>query len=189
VDVTAKKAAYAALFTALTAIGAFIRIPMPLVPFSMQTFFVYMSGTLLGASAGFMSQLAYLLLGLAGLPIFTQGGGIGYVIVPTFGYLLAHPPAALVIGKLSESINFTMASAWQVFLRIFLVICSGAIIIYGTGTVYLYICSRFFIGKEISFTTALWTGFVIFIPVSLVKILMATYLTLKIKRNAKILLP
>ena len=75
------------LFTVLTAVGAFIKIPLGAVPVSLQTVFVLLSALLLGKKAA-ISQGLYVLLGLLGLPIFTGGGGIGYVLTPTFGYLI-----------------------------------------------------------------------------------------------------
>ena len=67
-----------ALFTALTAVGAFIRIPTAWVSFTLQIFFTFLAGILLGPGWGALSQLIYVLLGLAGVPIFTQGGGFGW---------------------------------------------------------------------------------------------------------------
>ena len=61
-----------ALFAALTAIGAFIKIPTPLVPFTLQYLFCAYSGILLGAKHGLYSQLLYLGVGLMGFPVFTQ---------------------------------------------------------------------------------------------------------------------
>ena len=77
-----------ALFAALTAVGAFITIPVPPVPFSLQIFFAILAGALLGSRQGAMSIVIYLLLGLCGLPVFTKGAGLSYLLQPTFGYLL-----------------------------------------------------------------------------------------------------
>ena len=68
-----------ALFAALIAVGAFIRIPVPLVPFTMQTFFIVLSGMMLGKKLGAASALVYLAVGLVGFPVFTQGGGQGSI--------------------------------------------------------------------------------------------------------------
>ncbi len=68
----------AALFSALTAVGAFISIPAAAAPITMQYFFTLMSGIILGKKWGALSQLIYLLVGLAGFPVFTQGGGLSY---------------------------------------------------------------------------------------------------------------
>ncbi|MDO4281865.1 MAG: biotin transporter BioY, partial [Peptococcaceae bacterium] len=75
------------IFTALIAVGAFIRIPVPLVPFTMQVFFVIMAGLMLGARQAAVSTGVYVFLGLVGVPIFTQGGGPSYIFQPTVGYL------------------------------------------------------------------------------------------------------
>ena len=79
---------YCALFTALIAVGAFIRIPVPVVPFTLQYLFTMLAGLLLGAKRGAGSVTVYMLLGLAGLPIFTEGGGISYLFKPSFGYII-----------------------------------------------------------------------------------------------------
>ena len=74
-----------AFFTALIAIGAFIRIPVPVVPFTLQFLFTTMAGMLLGNKLGGASVLVYIALGLLGLPIFASGWGDGYYPV-YFGY-------------------------------------------------------------------------------------------------------
>lgn len=88
-----------ALFAALIAVGAFIRVPVPLVPFTMQTFFVVLAGMLLGKKLGAASALVYLAIGLIGIPVFTQGG-IGYVLKPSFGYLIGFIVAAFITGAI-----------------------------------------------------------------------------------------
>ena len=69
------------MFTALTAIGAFIQVPVPYMDyFTLQFFFVLLAGLVLGGNKGALSVGCYVLLGLLGLPIFAAGGGIGYVL-------------------------------------------------------------------------------------------------------------
>lgn len=63
---------YCALFTALIAVGAFIKIPIPVVPFTLQYLFTMLAGILLGSRLGSLSVLAYMILGLIGLPIFQR---------------------------------------------------------------------------------------------------------------------
>ena len=79
-----------ALFTALSAIGAFIRIPVPLVPFTLQITFTTLAGLLLGSKKGAISVAVYVLMGLIGIPVFTQGGGFSYVLKPSFGFCSLH---------------------------------------------------------------------------------------------------
>lgn len=68
---------YCGLFTALIAVGAFIKIPIPVVPFTLQYLFTMLAGLLLGSRLGTLSVLSYMLLGLAGLPIFSEGAESG----------------------------------------------------------------------------------------------------------------
>ena len=95
----------AALFAALTAVGAFIRFPLGTMSVTLQFMFTAMAGVLLGAKWGAVSQTVYVVLGLVGLPVFTMGGGIGYVMQPSFGFLLGLIPTAWVIGRLTEKEN------------------------------------------------------------------------------------
>ncbi len=70
-----------------SAIGAFIRIPVPLVPFTLQITFTTLAGLfLLGSKKGAISVAVYVLMGLIGIPVFTQGGGFSYVLKPSFGF-------------------------------------------------------------------------------------------------------
>ena len=87
-------------FVLLTALGARVAVPLPgtPVPFTFQVVAVLLAGWLLGPRLGAASQLSYLAVGAAGLPVFAAGGGLAYVMGPTGGYLLAFPVAAWVVG-------------------------------------------------------------------------------------------
>ena len=135
-----------AMFVALIAIGAFITIHIPLVPLSLQDMFVLLAAVLLGPKWGCLSVCIYLVMGLAGIPIFTQGGGIGYFLKPTFGYLLGYIPASYIVGKLVHKVEKPK------FKHIFLSCLAGIAVIYFFGTVYLLLLNRFYLGN----TIALW---------------------------------
>lgn len=95
--------AYASLLAALTAVGAYIAIPVGPVPIVLQNLFVYLTGLLLGGRWGLMGIAAYLLAGAVGLPVFAGGkGGIGHLVGPTGGYLLGFLPAVAIIGIITE---------------------------------------------------------------------------------------
>jgi biotin transport system substrate-specific component len=95
------QAFWIATFAILTAAGAQFEIPTQPVPFTFQTFFVLLSGAMLGKRNGFVSMSLYLVLGVAGLPVFSTGGfGLARLLGPTGGYLLSFPIAAFVIGYL-----------------------------------------------------------------------------------------
>lgn len=89
------------VFAALTALGAHIAVPLGFtpVPMTLQTLFVLLAGLLLGPAAGAASQLLYLGLGLAGVPVFAMGAaGLPWLLGPTGGYLMAFPAAAALAG-------------------------------------------------------------------------------------------
>ena len=65
-----KEMTMCAMFTVLITAGAFIKIPIPVVPFTLQFLFTLMAGLLLGGRLGAISVALYALLGLAGLPVF-----------------------------------------------------------------------------------------------------------------------
>lgn len=78
---------YVALFIVLITIGAKVVIPIPVCPFTLQLLFTTLAGLVLGPVYGGISVLCYIVLGLIGVPVFATGGGFGYVLQPTFGYL------------------------------------------------------------------------------------------------------
>ena len=96
---SARKLVYTALLAALTAAGAFIRIPIGISVITLQFLFTAMAGVLLGPGGGALSQGVYVALGLVGLPIFTAGGGFGYVLQPSFGFLLGLIPAGAAAAR------------------------------------------------------------------------------------------
>ncbi len=73
------------------------------VPITLQTFGVLLAGAVLGATRGFLAVALYVVVGLAGLPIFSGGaGGVGVLAGPSVGYLLGFAPAAFLCGFLVE---------------------------------------------------------------------------------------
>ena len=155
------------LFAALAAVGAFIRVPMPLVPFTLQLFFTTMAGLLLGGELGALSVVIYLITGLIGIPVFTSGGGPSYVLQPSFGYLLGFVPGAFVVGKLTQVKRPSI-------VRVFLACVAGVLAIYAVGVPYLYLVCRFHLGKIIGFKILMTDYFLTFLPADAIKIVLAT---------------
>jgi len=91
-----------AIFVALMVAGAFIQIPCVPVPITLQTVFCVLAGLLLGWKKGAISMAVYCFAGLIGIPVFTAGGGIFYVLKPTFGYILGFILAAAVAGLIAN---------------------------------------------------------------------------------------
>ena len=162
------------VFVILTSLGAFVRIPLPFtpVPITLQTFFVLLSGAFLG-SLGALSQIIYVLLGIAGFPIFTGcGSGLIYLFGPTGGYLLGFILAAIF---LSRFINYTKDSLFPVFV----IFCIADFILLSCGVFWLKIIFGYSLAK------LLFLGFIPFIPGDLFKALVASILFLKIKSRLK----
>jgi len=156
------------LFVALTAAGAFVKIPLAPVPISLQTLFVMLAGVVLGAKLGALSQAAYVILGLLGLPIFTAGGGPGYILQPSFGYLIGFIFGAYITGKTLEGSGRGLDRG-RGALRVFLAVLAGLLAVYICGVGYLYFLLNFVIGKGIALSSAIKVGFLVFLPGDLAK--------------------
>ncbi len=130
------------LFAALIAVGAFIRITIPTEPypftFSLQWLFVLLAGFLLGAKMGTMSVAAYVIIGLAGVPVFVHGGGPQYIFRAGFGFLLGFIAAAFVIGLLSKGVGKAQGSTGRELVRLLIAAVAGLVVYYFIGTAYYY---------------------------------------------------
>lgn len=164
-----------ALFAALTAVGAFIRIPLGYSSITLQTFFTAMAGCVLGPWYGALSQLVYVALGLVGLPIFTQGGGIGYLMQPTCGFLIGLIPAAWVIGRIAGR----KPEPKQIVPACLL----GYGVLYAIGVPYMALILNTFLGKGMGFSAIMWAGMIPFLPGDMIKILCITLLMPPILRQ------
>lgn len=164
-----------ALFAALTAVGAFIRIPLGYSSITLQTFFTAMAGCVLGPWYGALSQLVYVALGLVGLPIFTQGGGIGYLMQPTCGFLIGLIPAAWVIGRIAGR----KPEPKQIVPACLL----GYGVLYAIGVPYMALILNTFLGKCMGFSAIMWAGMIPFLPGDMIKILCITLLMPPILRQ------
>ncbi|MBN2415694.1 biotin transporter BioY [bacterium] len=160
------------LFAALTATGGIIRIPLPPVPFTLQTLFVYMAGALLGARRGAASQLLYLAVGLMGIPVFGAGGGPGYILQPTFGYLLGFPAAAWLTGRLTASLPGRIPAGKLIRSGL-----TAMPLIIGPGACYLYLNLTFISGTGITLWKTIWTGIIVFLPAEMIKLVIAAVIT------------
>lgn len=162
------------MFAALTAVGAFIKIPIPYVPFTLQYMFCALAGMILGSRLGALSQIVYVAIGLMGLPVFAEGGGISYIFKPTFGYLIGFIAAAFVIGKIREK------TKELTFLKAFLALLCGLFFIYFFGVAYLYLSCNFYLAQKISLFSAIFYGLVVCIAGDLILTVVTAYLSVKV---------
>ena len=170
-----RRMVYAAMFGALTAIGAFIVIPLQPVPISLQTFFCSLAGVLLGGYTGALSQIVYILLGIIGLPVFAGGkAGLGTLFGPTGGYLIGFIAAAFVIGKIMEA-RRNPGMAWIV-----LALLIGNLVLYALGVLQLSFIAH------LSVIKSLLVGVVPFLPGDLLKLTAAAMIGLKLRQQFKV---
>lgn len=143
-----------AMFAALTAIGAFITIPLPIVPFTLQYFFCALGAILLGAKRGMLAQVLYVGIGLIGVPVFTRGGGPQYIFQPTFGYLIGFIVAAYIIGRISQEMKELNIR------RIFMACLFGIGAIYLFGCIHMYVIFNFYLGQVMSVWKVISVGII-----------------------------
>ncbi len=157
------------LFSALIAAGAFIKIPIPFVPFTMQFMFTNLAGLLLGKRLGTTSVLVYIFIGLMGIPVFTMGGGLGYLLQPTFGYIIGMAIGTAVTGRLTEGKDSMKTLVAAGFLNI--------LIVYSFGMLYFYIIRKVYMENPISlFNLLIYCGLV-FIPGDSLSAVLGAYIT------------
>lgn len=101
-----KKLILCALFAALTAVCSMVSIPLQPVPINLATLSVFLAGGLLGSKYGAVSQAVYVLLGVVGVPVFSNFSAGPHVIVgPTGGFIIGYIAGAWLTGFLVEKLG------------------------------------------------------------------------------------
>ncbi len=174
---TTKETVLIGIFTALMVIMAQVTIPLGIspVPITMQVFALCFAASVQGAKCAVTSQLIYIMLGIAGVPVFSGfGSGLSAVAGPKGGYIVSFPLAALVIGLL------TQRKEKLSFVRILVSMAAGLVIVYAIGTAWL----GFSLG--LSFEKAVLLGAGWYLPLDAIKIFAAAYLSLQIRKRVNI---
>ncbi|ASA77789.1 biotin transporter BioY [Thermococcus sp. 5-4] len=161
--------AFAALFAALTAVGAQISIPIGPVPITLQVLVVLLSGLILGMRLGFLSQLVYVAMGAVGLPVFANlQGGFAMLYGPTGGYIVAFPIAAFIAGYMAEKTGGKTG------------MIGGSLV--GIAVIYLlgWLRLSLFLGGD--FHKALLIGVLPFVPLDIGKAALAALIADRVKK-------
>lgn len=170
---TTRQMALIGLMAALTCIIGPFAIPLPFspVPISFTNLSIFFTVYVLGAKLGTVSYLTYLLLGLAGLPVFSGfSGGLGKVAGPTGGYLLGFIFMSIICGFFIE--KFAGKIKFHVLGMVL-----GMIVAYAFGTLWLA-------GQlGISFIAGLGVGVFPYLPGDIVKILLAVLIGPRLRRE------
>jgi len=179
-NVPARRAFAVLTFTLLTAVSAYVSVPLQPVPVSLQTLVVLLAGLLLGPALGATSQVAYVLVGAAGLPVFAGGAaGLPYLFGPTGGYLLAFPAAAAVAGFVAARTPDARGMATTLTLTLAAVLATFTV--YAGGWSQL----AFLTGDG---ANALRVGVLPFLVGDVAKIVVAVLLALRLRRRTFALL-
>lgn len=173
-----KDIAYIAMFAAIMTICSWISIPSA-VPFTLQTFGVFLAIGVLGGKRGTLAILTYLILGALGVPVFANfSGGIGYMLGPTGGYIIGFLLSALVMWLIE---CFTKKTKWMLVVQMF----AGLLVCYAFGTVWFVAVYSKNTGP-IGFWTALLKCVIPYIIPDAIKIALASLVCKRIAKACKL---
>ncbi|MFG6120679.1 biotin transporter BioY [Thalassobacillus sp. B23F22_16] len=171
------------LFVALTAVGANITSIAPFmviggVPITLQTFIAILAGIVLGSRLGAFSMFVYMILGLAGAPIFAQfKGGAGIMLSPTFGFIVSFILLAYVAGKMVEA-----KRSFPMYVSAALV---GMVINYIVGTNWMYAAYLFWFEAPEGLTYQMvWAWMAVPLPKDIILSVLAGYLGYRLETGA-----
>lgn len=169
-----------AMFVALIAICSWISIPLGPVPFTLQTFGVFITAGVLGFKRGTISVVAYVLLGTIGVPVFAGfSGGIGSIVGPTGGYKIGFIFTAIIIGLVVDYVKISKG-----FVKL-LVVIVGMVI--GDAVCFVIGTIQFMYVSDTNLATALSYCVIPFIIPDLVKIVIAAVVSDRLKNSVKLL--
>ena len=173
---TIKDLIHCSMFAALTAVGAFISIPVGPVPISLQSLFAMMSGAMLGSKKGFVSQLLYMIIGLIGIPVFAGGtGGLSSIMRPSFGFIFGFMAMAYIVGIMYENKFNIWGSA-----------LIASVVLYIIGLSYMTIILIIVGGNSFRLLEILNMGLFVFIPGDLLKVVITVLATSSISKHVSI---
>ena len=165
-----------ALFCTLIIIGSFIRLPMPnMIPVTLQTFFVLLTALTLPVKVSTLSITVYITLGLIGLPIFSGGGGLGYVLMPNFGFVIGFLIATVIMSVITQ--RFKYRKLWQYII----ISAFGMAVIYIIGILYFAFITNVYNKSDYSAIWFIQTVFLPFLPKEIICIILSSLSEYKIR--------
>ncbi len=176
-----RKITISSLFCALLAVSAFISIPVPFlaIKITLQTMIIFILSAVLPSFYAFISVALYVFLGLSGLPIFSAGSGPMYIFAPSFGFLIGFIIASPIMSKINH-LKFKRR-----LIRYIISITVGLSIIYFIGIPYLYYILKLYLKMDISFSYALISGGLMFLPFDILKAVIAYPIIVLIKKTLR----
>ena len=176
-----KYLALSAMCIALMVIGAYLRFPLPFlaVQFTTQVFFLLVTGLILPPACSLGALVAYVLLGLMGFPVFSQGGGLQTVLTPNFGYLLGFVFSAFMTAFLHKK--------WRGKRFSYLLpAVAGVFSVYMIALPYVALLATLYQSKPVAFKTLIHIYFLAFLPLDLVKAAGAAAVARQVNRALRV---
>ena len=159
-----------ALFAAITAVCSQITVPLGPVPFTLQTLAIALTAIILGRYGG-LAILLYLIIGAIGVPVFSGfKAGIPVLVGPTGGFLIGFTLAAFIMGLVIDRMNLSFAKALIINIL-------GLALVYAIGVTQLKLL------MDLTWVKAMSLGMIPFILPDLLKIGIASYLGVLIRRR------
>lgn len=177
---------YCALFSTLMMIGANITSFAPFlvvggVPITLQFFFAVLAGLILGGKKGAIACTVYMLIGLAGAPVFAKfSGGASSVLLPTFGFIVTFILCAYVAGKIVERYKTKLAYVVAALIAL--------VLNYVIGTTWMYVAYKFWASAPEGFTYGMaWLWMLPPLPKDIILSIFAGFFAYRIQKVLKIL--
>ena len=179
--VAIKDMALISLFTAVCCVCSMITIPLSVVPITFATFGIMATTMILGEKRALISVCLYLAIGLVGVPAFSGfNSGPGVLIGPTGGFLYSYIIMVPLVGIASKCLNKTVSSGMFTMIG-----CIAALLVcYFIGTAH-YMIVMSIGGNGVGLWTALCTCVFPFIPLDIVKAIMAIIVAPRLKPLCK----
>ena len=171
-----KELTLCAFMCVLYILGSKIVIPAGIIPLTLQTMMVILAGLLLTPKQVFISYSLFLGMGIIGFPVFASGGGIAYVLQPSFGFLLSFPIAAGLISFLRRKLHL------HSYHTLFPLCMLGLILIYILGCLYMYGILNFYMGLGKSMGAVIAAGALPFIISDTLSIALASFVALRLNQ-------
>lgn len=168
-----------ALMAALICIAGPLTIPFGPIPLTLANLAIYLTGAVLGTKKGLAAVALYILLGCAGLPVFSGfTGGLQKLLGVTGGFLLGDLPCVAIVGLAVREGEAAPARRWKQPLCMML----GTAVLYALGTIWFIIYKTRLMQVPTGLGEALAACVIPFLPADALKIAAACLLALPIRR-------
>ena len=175
---TVKDITLIAVFVAIITVCSWINIPLGPVPFTLQTFAIFTVAGLLETKRGLITIFIYIMLGMIGVPVFTQfKAGLNVLAGPTGGYVIGFIFTVLIIGTVTKAFSNKTKKLRNVMMILSMIV--GDIACFGIGTIH------FVYMMKVDLTSAFTICVVPYIIPDLVKMVLATMIIERVKKYIK----